>query len=263
MHLFLGVFNWNINFLIFIQLCNFLIITFSKLSNDSIHIFRDMENLFKQRFATSVVYKQPASILADVHQGPDESLRDFLHRFSRKCLTIKDLEDSVAIHDFSAGLRPGNTHKELAFIHPTTLEELLNKVHEFIIKEDAYNSQKSRFARLAQQGKPPQQHPDLCDNIRGGHSQRDKGKQPMNSRSNKRPIVGPRGRFQTYPILTAPHSRIFEEVESMEVLPIMAPHNPRPGDRPKDQTRYCNYHRDHGHTTDECIALKDEIETLI
>lgn len=80
------------------------LIWFSKLPNDIIHSFRDMENLFKKRFATSVVYKQPASVLADVHQEEHESLRDFIHKFNQKCLTINDLEDSVAVNAFQAGL---------------------------------------------------------------------------------------------------------------------------------------------------------------
>ena len=36
------------------------------------------------------------------------------------------------------------------------------------------------------------------------------------------------------------------------------------GDRSKrNQNKYCRYHQDIGHTTEECIALKDEIEKLI
>ncbi|KAJ9168388.1 hypothetical protein P3X46_019918 [Hevea brasiliensis] len=31
----------------------------------------------------------------------------------------------------------------------------------------------------------------------------------------------------------------------------------------RDQNKYCHFHDDHGHTTDECRQLKDEIEWLI
>ena len=31
----------------------------------------------------------------------------------------------------------------------------------------------------------------------------------------------------------------------------------------RDMTKYCNFHRDHGHQTDDCIQLKKEIEFLI
>ena len=31
----------------------------------------------------------------------------------------------------------------------------------------------------------------------------------------------------------------------------------------RDDTKYCEFHRDHGHRTDDCIQLKKEIEYLI
>ena len=31
----------------------------------------------------------------------------------------------------------------------------------------------------------------------------------------------------------------------------------------RDNTRYCEFHRDHGHRTDDCIQLRKEIEYLI
>ena len=31
----------------------------------------------------------------------------------------------------------------------------------------------------------------------------------------------------------------------------------------RDMTKYCDFHRDHGHRTDDCIQLKKEIEFLI
>ena len=31
----------------------------------------------------------------------------------------------------------------------------------------------------------------------------------------------------------------------------------------RDNTRYCEFHRDYGHRTNDCIQLKKEIENLI
>src|SRR5262249_60134178 len=33
--------------------------------------------------------------------------------------------------------------------------------------------------------------------------------------------------------------------------------------RSRDRNKYCRYHRDHGHDTDDCRELKNEIEALI
>ena len=31
----------------------------------------------------------------------------------------------------------------------------------------------------------------------------------------------------------------------------------------RDKSKYCNYHKDHDHDTEECIHLKENIEDLI
>ena len=31
----------------------------------------------------------------------------------------------------------------------------------------------------------------------------------------------------------------------------------------RDKSKYCKFHQDHGHHTDECRHLKDQLETLI
>lgn len=86
---------------------------------------------------------------------------------------------------------------------------------------------------------------------------------PQYGKGGRKPSLAPRGRFQTYTVLTVSRSRILADLEGLEILPVVTPKKPRPSDKPKDQTRYCQYHRDFGHTMDECISLKDEIVTLI
>lgn len=95
------------------------------------------------------------------------------------------------------------------------------------------------------------------------HSRQDKGMRPQHDKGGGKPSIVPRGRFQTYTVLTVSISRIMADLEDLEILPVMTPRKPRPSDNAKDQTRYCQYHRDYGHSTGECISLKDEIETLI
>ncbi|XP_058754185.1 uncharacterized protein LOC131627358 [Vicia villosa] len=75
---------------------------------------------------------------------------------------------------------------------------------------------------------------------------------------------GPAGRFSDYTPLNASREKILAECKSTEFknFTIRPPKsNPtRPG---TDKSKYCKYHKSHGHLTDECIHLKDAIETLI
>lgn len=86
-------------------------------------------------------------MMADLIQGSSESLRDYLKRFSERCHEVDDLENTVAIHAFKQGLRPGNVSNELALANPKTFADLLEKVSEFIIEDNQFAS-KSRFNKL-------------------------------------------------------------------------------------------------------------------
>ncbi|GAA0157082.1 hypothetical protein LIER_38401 [Lithospermum erythrorhizon] len=50
-------------------------------------------------------------------------------------------------------------------------------------------------------------------------------------------------------------------MEERKMLPKPQKHKAPPNRQ--DQKRYCEYHSDHGHDTDECRVLKEEIEKLI
>jgi len=67
-------------------------------------------------------------------------------------------------------------------------------------------------------------------------------------------------RFTKYTPLKADRARILEEALSAEL--IVAPRKSSSPPR-ADRTKHCRYHRNHGHNTEECIALKDRIEELI
>ena len=68
-------------------------------------------------------------------------------------------------------------------------------------------------------------------------------------------------RFHNYAPLTAPRANVLMEIEGEGYLP-----KPTPLRGPlakRNMKKYCRYHRDYGHDTEECYQLKDEIEALI
>jgi len=64
----------------------------------------------------------------------------------------------------------------------------------------------------------------------------------------------------TYTPLSVDRRRILEEALSVELIP---PPRKVASLENVDRTRRCWYHRNSGHTTKECQALKDKIEKLI
>jgi len=67
-------------------------------------------------------------------------------------------------------------------------------------------------------------------------------------------------KFVRYMSLNAPKSRILDEVLQIELIPL-----PRKFQSPPnaDMSKYCQYHYNNGHTTDECETLRDKIPELI
>jgi len=82
---------------------------------------------------------------------------------------------------------------------------------------------------------------------------------PQPPRPDTRPCEPRQPYFTRYAPLTVARSRILDEALQADlILP------PRKTTTPPnaDMTKYCHYHRNHGHTKD-CKALKDKIEELV
>ena len=77
-------------------------------------------------------------------------------------------------------------------------------------------------------------------------------------RDQKRDNRGPH--FSRYTPLNADRSKILQEALSVELIPpprrALSPEN-------ADRSKRCRYHKNTGHSTEECQALKDKIEELI
>ena len=63
------------------------------------------------------------------------------------------------------------------------------------------------------------------------------------------------------PPLTTTVSQVLHEVQHEKFL--RWPSQMRTDPTKKENTRYCEFHKDHGHRTDDCIQLRKEIEYLI
>ena len=66
---------------------------------------------------------------------------------------------------------------------------------------------------------------------------------------------------QRFTPLTASVSQVLQEVWNEQFLRWPAQMKSNPATR--DNTKYCEFHRDYGHRTDNCIQLRKEIEYLI
>ena len=90
---------------------------------------------------------------------------------------------------------------------------------------------------------------------------------PEEARERQRPSGTTSARATTTVFTSAVHpltttvSQVLREVQHEKFL--RWPSQMRTDPAKRDNTRYCEFHRDHEHRTDDCIQLRKEIEYLI
>ncbi|XP_058741497.1 uncharacterized protein LOC131613876 [Vicia villosa] len=154
------------------------------------------------------------------------------------------------------GLLPGSDFKKAIKIEKVyTMNALLHKAQAFIAFEEG-----EAAAIKASRGNDAARSSNHDNSgSRRGHEKR-KDDRSHDAKERR----GPTGRFNDYTPLNASREKILAECKSTDfknsnVRPLKS--NPtRPG---TDKFKYCKYHKSHGHLTNECIHLKDAIETLI
>jgi len=211
---------------------------FASLSQKSINSWRELERSFLNHFTTSREQPKSSHYLARIKQDRDESLRDYIARFTKESLTINNLDQQVALHLIIAGLRPSGFARSLAKKPPQNMEDLRSRSEKWIRLEDYEKT-------LAMS------------------RQEEKGKNPKVNTA--KPLFGnkethlPRNKYDDYTPLNTSRSRILREVMHTELKERPPPIK----SKFKNRSKRCEFHKDFGHDTEECVNLRDAIEKLV
>ena len=141
-------------------------------------------------------------------------------------------------------------------------EKYINGEEALISKKENSSTHKEKSGTDKRRGRSPKRQ-----SVRETSSKKD-GERSPKRRGNLRDRLGPpqferRRRYspQRFTPLTASVSQVLHEVRNEQFLrwPVQMKSDPAT----RDNTKYCEFHRDYGHRTDNCIHLKREIEYLI
>src|SRR3954468_9839273 len=228
---------------------------YMNLRPNSIHSWTELKELFLSHFTSSRRQPKSEANLEAVIQGPNEPLRDYLERFNKEAVQVQTV-DYMKRYLLEQGLLPGSDFKKAIKIEKVhSMNALLRKAKAFIDFEEG-----EAAAVKASRGSDAARSSNLEDpgSRRGQDKRRDDRSRDVKERR------GPAGRFNDYTPLNASREKILNDCQNAEFKKsnIRPPKsNPtRPG---TDKSKYCKYHKSHGHLTDQCIHLKDAIETLI
>ncbi|XP_058763967.1 uncharacterized protein LOC131637394 [Vicia villosa] len=220
-----------------------------------VHSWAELKELFLSHFTASRRQPKSEANLEAVVQGTNEPLRDYLDRFNREAVQVQTT-DYMKRYLLERGLIPVSEFKKAIKIEKLrSMNDILKRAQAFISFEEG-----EAAAIKASRGN---------DVARGSSQDQSATRRTNDKRRDDRPHDakerrGPAGRFNDYTPLNASREKILAECKSTEfknsnIRPPKS--NPtRPG---TDKSKYCKYHKSHGHLTEECIHLKDAIETLI
>uniref|UniRef100_A0A2N9IAH4 Uncharacterized protein n=1 Tax=Fagus sylvatica TaxID=28930 RepID=A0A2N9IAH4_FAGSY len=220
-----------------------------ELESESIGSFVQLSRAFIDHFIGSQRRGRPPTHLLSVKQMEGESLRAFVHRFNEEAMKIDRPKEDVTVTAFMAGLRKGDFLYELYKDPPETMSELMYEATKHMNAEDALE---------AMDDPPPKRRKETEDR----KPEPAKQKVPKFSETPERKwTTAPLVKFSSFTPLNTPIDKLLLQIQDDPSLRWPGKIRSDPNSRPKNL--YCRFHRDHGHLTEDCVALKEQVETLI
>ena len=247
---------------------------FNRLPPSSISSFTKLSIAFVSHFIRARTYRKPSYHLLTIKQSSQESLRSYVQRFNAESLKVDILDEKFAITAIIARL--GVQSKDLMFSiskNPrASMAEVLSKTEKYINGEEALLSKQRRSSTQKEKSKGNKKRE------RSPKRQTDRDRSPRRSRENRErspirqgnvrdhrgphhPELQQRYSPRQYTPLTASVSQVLREVQHERFL--RCPSQMKSDPAKKDDTKYCEFHKGHGHRTDDYIQLRKEIEYLI
>ncbi|KAF7842319.1 uncharacterized protein G2W53_004617 [Senna tora] len=159
---------------------------FSDLPSGSISSFRQLSKRFTSYFATSRTIKRTAHCLKNVVQGREESLKDFLIRFTKAARQIQGLKTEVALSYLTDNLRSKLFCCSITKKPPKTMAELLARSTKYIAFEEVQQTKeggqsKKEEAKPSRSRSDGYRREDRKDDRRDDRSRRERRQKPPRS----------------------------------------------------------------------------------
>ncbi|XP_048493794.1 uncharacterized protein LOC125494206 [Beta vulgaris subsp. vulgaris] len=218
----------------------------------SIQNFAALINKFYAQFASSRILEKHIGDLYRITQKANGAVRQYLDRFNKEMISVKNLDVPTAIEAFRRGLTyKSRLYYELTRYPCSTFEEVRARAMAEIRVEEhevsRYGSEPSYDRKAQNQKKSDWRHQPYQKRETNNVASKATGKSANND----------------YPSIASYYFNVDAGgvVNALKKLETTA-RWPRKSDRPdseKDTTKWCSYDGDHGHRTEECNALKKEV----
>ncbi|XP_065620744.1 uncharacterized protein LOC136063784 [Quercus suber] len=222
---------------------------FTKLPTSSIDNFEQLSNAFLHHFIGGKRPKRTVDHLLTIRQGEKETLRSYVKRFTRETLEVDEADDEVQLTTFKVRLKSREFVTSLAKNPPKMMAEMLLKAQKYMNAEDAL---------AAIKGVERPEDKERKDDDRRGQKQEHPNHQ-TNDRSRRKDDKGPQ--TVKFTPLIMPVDKILTQIKDEHYLKWPQPLHSSLNIH--DKNKYYRFHKDHGHYTEDCRDLKEQIEELI
>ncbi|XP_031090958.1 uncharacterized protein LOC115995951 [Ipomoea triloba] len=207
---------------------------FTTLPEGSISSFADLSGRFLSHFASNIPKKKQFATMCKLEQGSTESLTDYLAKWKKEARSVDNFDENAAVPIFTSNVRSGPFHRDLVQNPPKTYAAFLDRATRFAEAEEA--ERKKKEEERGRRDKAPQE----------------------DRRAPRPPRQGPRlAPLRCLTPLTHPLAAILEHAEVMGIVSYPAEClkiSPN-----ADPNKYCRFHRQIGHDTEECMVLIEEL----
>nr|GEU48266.1 reverse transcriptase domain-containing protein [Tanacetum cinerariifolium] len=212
---------------------------FDDLLTESIDNYDDLKQAFLENYLQQKKCIKDLIELHNVKQRDGESTEDFVRRYKLESRDVKGAPECMRIFGFVHGITYPELIKRLHDKIPKTVDKMMRVTTSFLREEvAASNHNRKSF--------PPwkQQEGDQKQNFKKGgfwNQQRPERKQDRFTLLTKTPkeiFALEKGKFKAPPPMTTPVEK-------------------------RNHVKFCEFHGEVGHNTDECMHLKKQIEEML
>ncbi|GJV20756.1 reverse transcriptase domain-containing protein [Tanacetum coccineum] len=209
------------------------------LNPESIDGYKGLKVAFLAYFMQQKKYMKDPVEIHNIKQRDGHTIEDFIKRFKVETGHIKGAPECMRISGFMHGVNNPELTKRLNEHVPKTMEEMMTITTAFIRGEAAAASKKKGHLSWKSQD----------------HSKRQATERKSDFRSQ--PREG-RGSSRFTPLIKTPKEILATEAGKFKPPPPMVTQVEK-----RSSNKFCDFHDDKGHSTDECMQLKKQIEELV
>ncbi|GKD69749.1 reverse transcriptase domain-containing protein, partial [Tanacetum coccineum] len=212
---------------------------FDELTPKSINGYKDLKAAFLAYFMQQKKYVKDPVEIHNIKQRDGKTIEEFMERFKVETGRMKGAPEYMRISGFMHGVKNPELTKRLNEHVPKTMEEMMIATTAFIRGEAAATGKKKGHASWKALDQSKRHASEWRSNFRG---------QPREGR-------GP-SRFT--PLTRTPKEILIAEARKFKPSPPMVTLVEK-----RSNNKFCDFHNDKGHSTDECMQLKKQIEELV